>query len=155
MLAERFLGDFARSMANGAPPPRLSDAARDALVAETYSGNVRQLKNMMLRAAHLCRNGLVEPSDLHLGRREEPRSVVRDDGEPGAKEGFDPALYERPFKDAKQTMVDDFERAYFSRLLDKTEGNLSRAAAEAGITRYYLRELLKRLGMHRTKDESE
>ena len=81
--------------------------------------------------------------------------MSRDDGEPGAVEGFDPALYERPFKDAKQTMVDDFERAYFARLLDKTEDNKNRAAAEAGITRYYLRELLKRLGMHRTKDDSE
>jgi DNA-binding NtrC family response regulator len=47
-------------------------------------------------------------------------------------------------------MVDGFERAYFSRLLAKTDNNLSRAAAEAGITRYYLRELLKRLGMHKS-----
>ena len=52
-------------------------------------------------------------------------------------------------------MVDHFERLYFGRLLERTDGNLSRAAAEAGITRYYLRELLKRLGMHKVKEEGD
>ena len=54
-----------------------------------------------------------------------------------------------PFKEAKQAMVDAFERRYFARLLEQHDGNLSRASAAAGITRYYLRELLKRLGLHR------
>ncbi len=153
MLAEKFLDDFARSMGGGVAP-RLSESARDALLAEKFSGNVRQLKNMMLRAAHLCRNGMVEPNDLHLGRRDEPQRVSNSDEGGGGGGGFDPALYDQPFKESKQTMVDAFEREYFSRLLDKTDGNLSRAAAEAGITRYYLRELLKRLGMHKSKEES-
>ena len=68
---------------------------------------------------------------------------------------MDAALYEQPFKEAKQVMVDGFERAYFSRLLAKTDNNLSRAAAEAGITRYYLRELLKRLGMHKNARDDQ
>lgn len=76
------------------------------------------------------------------------------EGRDRSVEGFDSALFDAPFKDAKQSMVDAFERAYFSRLLDRTDGNLSRAAAEAGITRYYLRELLKRLGMHRSQNET-
>ena len=152
MLGEKFLEEFVRMMGGTVPKPQLSDAAKDALLAETYPGNVRQLKNMIQRAAHLCRGGLIEPSDLHLGRREEPRSVAtrKDDGETG----FDPAQFERPFKEAKQSIVDAFERAYFGRLLEKTDNNLSRAAAEAGITRYYLRELLKRLGMHKSREEA-
>ena len=155
MLAERFVEDFARSGHTQGPMPRLSDAAREVLQAETFPGNVRQLKNVILRAAHLCKNGVIEPSDLHLGRREDPRSIGNssDDGARSAK-GFDPALFDTPFKDAKQQMVDGFEREYFARLLEKTDGNLSRAAAEAGITRYYLRELLKRLGMHRSQTEN-
>jgi len=153
MLGEKFLEDFVRMMGGTVPKPQFSDAAKDALLAEQYPGNVRQLKNMIQRAAHLCRAGLIEPNDLHLGRREEPRSVATrkdDDGETG----FDPAQFERPFKEAKQTIVDAFERAYFGRLLEKTDNNLSRAAAEAGITRYYLRELLKRLGMHKSREEA-
>ena len=64
-------------------------------------------------------------------------------------------MFAAPFKDAKQQMVDNFEREYFGRLLERTDGNLSRAAAEAGITRYYLRELLKRLGMHKVRDDGD
>jgi DNA-binding NtrC family response regulator len=135
--------------------PTLSDAAKDALLHEPFPGNVRQLRNIIQRAAHLCRHGVIEPSDLHLGRREQPRGMSSGASGGGGEEappglGFDPALFDTPFKDAKQVMVDGFERAYFARLLERTDNNLSRAAAEAGITRYYLRELLKRLGMHKS-----
>ena len=72
---------------------------------------------------------------------------------PGAP-GLDLAtLYGIPFKEAKQALLDDFETRYFTHLLEAHDGNLSRASAEAGITRYYLRELLKRLGLHRVKDD--
>ncbi|HWB82466.1 MAG TPA: sigma 54-interacting transcriptional regulator [Nannocystaceae bacterium] len=158
MLSEKFLEDFVRTY-GGASKPRLNDAAREALQAETFPGNVRQLKNVIQRAAHLCRNGIIEPSDLHLGRREDPRAVA---AQQAANEqrtsgggAYDEAMLDAPFKDAKQQMVDNFEREYVARLLLRTDGNLSRAAAEAGITRYYLRELLKRLGMHKVRDDGD
>ena len=158
MLGDRFLEDFVR-LYQSVAKPRLSDAARDALVAEPFPGNVRQLKNIIQRAAHLCRDGMIEPSDLHLGRREDPRAVAAQHAAteqratPGA--AYDEAMFAAPFKDAKQQMVDNFERVYFGRLLERTDGNLSRAAAEAGITRYYLRELLKRLGMHKVREDGD
>jgi DNA-binding NtrC family response regulator len=162
MLADRFLEDFVHTYGQSAGfiKPRLSDAAREALVAESFPGNVRQLKNVIQRAAHLCRGGIIEPSDLHLGRREDPRAVAaqqaaNEQQRTGVGPGYSEAMLDAPFKDAKQQMVDDFEREYFARLLRRTDGNLSRAAAEAGITRYYLRELLKRLGMHKVRDEGE
>jgi DNA-binding NtrC family response regulator len=157
MLADRFLEDFVRTY-HGSAKPKLSDAARDALVAEAFPGNVRQLKNVIQRAAHLCRNGIIEPSDLHLGRREDPRAVAAQNAateQHGTASPIDEAMFAAPFKDAKQQMVDNFERVYFGRLLERTDGNLSRAAAEAGITRYYLRELLKRLGMHKVRDDGD
>ena len=160
MLAERFLADFVRVHANAGPKPTLGNQARDALLAESFPGNVRQLKNVIQRAAHLCRGGVIEPSDLHLGRREDPRAVAAqaaatEQQRPVSAGGFDEAIMAAPFKDAKQQMVDGFEREYFGRLLERTDGNLSRAAAEAGITRYYLRELLKRLGMHKVRDDGD
>ncbi len=153
MLAEKFLEDFVRSYPRLVTKPRLSDAAREALAAEQFPGNVRQLKNIIQRAAHLCRDSVIEPSDLHIGRREPAIAPASSDAEP-ATGGIDPALFDTPFKEAKQHMVDAFERAYFGKLLGKTDGNLSRASAEAGITRYYLRELLKRLGMHKSQTDA-
>ncbi len=158
LLAERFLDDFFRALQGRFARPTLSDGAREALLHENLPGNVRQLKNIIQRAAHLCKNSIIEPSDLHLGRRDDPAAMLREvageDGNNVIAAVFDAALYDMPFKDAKQQMVDGFEREYFARLLKRTNNNLSRASAEAGITRYYLRELLKRLGLHRAPDDA-
>ncbi len=154
-LAERFLADFRRVYGHA---PTLGAAARAALLAESWPGNVRQLKNVIQRAAHLARGEVIEPADLHLGRREERHQIPPAETTPAGPAtpggpAVDEALYELPFKEAKQRLVDGFERAYLSRLMEATGGNLSRAAARAGITRYYLRELLKRLGLHKARGE--
>ncbi len=155
LVAQKFLEDFARIHGKA---PVLNDEAKQVLLAEPWPGNVRQLKNTIERAAYLAHNSVIEPADLHLGRREgrsqaKPSATVRE-GESTTLSGggavpVPEEVFAQPFKEAKQYVVDEFERAYFQRLLAKTDNNLSRASAEAGITRYYLRELLKRLGMHK------
>jgi DNA-binding NtrC family response regulator len=62
---------------------------------------------------------------------------------------FDAALLKAGlgFKGAKQTVVDAFEIAYLTALMLRNEGNITRSALEAGLTRYHLRELLKRHGL--------
>jgi DNA-binding NtrC family response regulator len=158
LVAQKFLEDFARIHGQA---PVLNDEAKQVLLAEPWPGNVRQLKNTIERAAYLARNAIIEPADLHLGRREgrQPNNSSQKadaNATPNATalsgSGTVPVpeeVFAQPFKEAKQYVVDEFERAYFQRLLAKTDNNLSRASAEAGITRYYLRELLKRLGMHK------
>jgi DNA-binding NtrC family response regulator len=157
LLANKFLEDFARVYGRA---PQLNAEAKAVLLEEPWPGNVRQLKNAIERAAHLSTNLVIEPADLHLGRREGRPAVAKKfgaDEEPSEASAsmssgrgrLSEELYAMPFKEAKQVIVDDFERDYFERLLAKTDNNLSRASAEAGITRYYLRELLKRLGMHK------
>ena len=44
-------------------------------------------------------------------------------------------------------MVDAFEQAYLQALMERNDGNITRSAHEAGLTRYHLRELLKRHGV--------
>ena len=55
-LAEHFLAHRAR----------LSDAAREALLAHRWPGNVRELKNAVERAALLCQGGEITPTLLGL-----------------------------------------------------------------------------------------
>ena len=50
-------------------------------------------------------------------------------------------------KGAKPTVVDAFEQAYLQALMERNDGNITRSAHEAGLTRYHLRELLKRHGV--------
>ena len=149
LLAMKFLDDFRR--AHGTTV-RLTDEARAALMRDEWPGNVRQPKNAIERAAYLARDGVVEPADLHLGRRDRKLAPRADEpSESAAGLTLDEELYDIPFKEAKQAMLDAFERGYFKRRRARTDGTLSRASAEAGITRYYLRELLKRLGMHKSQ----
>ena len=56
------------------------------------------------------------------------------------------------FKEAKQRVVDAFELAYLKQLLERHDGNITRSAQEAGLTRYHLRELLKRHGLTNVKE---
>ena len=163
VLAEKFIADTARRLPDGKHAPALGPAARLALLRQPWPGNVRELKNTIERATYLAAPGLaapgiIEPGDLHLGRA--PASAQRSSPDPAASpDALSPgaldlaALYAIPFKEAKQALLDDFETRYFTHLLAAHDGNLSRASAEAGITRYYLRELLKRLGLHRVKED--
>jgi DNA-binding NtrC family response regulator len=56
-------------------------------------------------------------------------------------------LSRAPFKEAKERLVDAFEREYVARLLERHAGNLSRASAEAGLDRNYLARLAKKHGI--------
>jgi DNA-binding NtrC family response regulator len=51
------------------------------------------------------------------------------------------------FKDAKREIVDQFERRYLDTLLDRHAGNLSAAERTSGLSRKYLRELIRKHGM--------
>ena len=61
--------------------------------------------------------------------------------------------YKLPFKDAKNRLVEEFERVYWTRLLRKTSGNVSEAARQGGIHRKSLEYLLKKIDVG-LEDES-
>ena len=133
--------------------PTLSAAARRPSCAHAWPGNVRELKNIIERATYLATHGVIEPADLLLHRTAAARPRRARQPRPTAPPATSSALFDLPFKEAKQALLDDFETRYFTHLLEAHDGNLSRASAAAGITRYYLRELLKRLGLHRVKED--
>ncbi|WP_428264401.1 sigma 54-interacting transcriptional regulator [Haliangium sp.] len=142
--------------------------AMSAIVSYVWPGNVRELRNVVERAAALSDGPVITRSDLVFGREPGPSGIVQHDllqagagaaydavaklagQERGAVAGgpatFDPALFASGygFKQAKQSVVDAFEAAYLKALLERNDNNITRAAQEAGLTRYHLRELLKR-----------
>ena len=144
--------------------------AMAALVSHAWPGNVRELRNVVERAAALSDGPVITRADLVFGREGGPSPIVAHDlaqaGTDAARRAaaalsgielppqtgpatFDPSLLKPGlgFKSAKQSVVDAFERAYLGALLQRNEGNITRSAQEAGLTRYHLRELLKRHGL--------
>jgi DNA-binding NtrC family response regulator len=149
LIAEHFLRELA---SRRGPAMTFGEGALAALLEYSWPGNVRELRNVIARAIALCEGPQLTRSDLVLGR------------DSGAGRGLDarntplrgpaifaPSLFEagQEFKEAKQLVVEAFEVAYLSALLERNQGNISRAANEAGLTRYHLRELLKRYQLGR------
>ncbi len=94
----------------------------DAWRRQRWSGNVRELRSAVERAALL--------GDPALG------APVAPSADPG-----------KPFRAAKDEVVRRFEVDYLTRLYQQHQGNISRAARAARMDRNHLRELLRKYGI--------
>ena len=141
-LAQVFLREVAKRRAMDMT---FAPDAVSALQGHSWPGNVRELKNVVERAASLAESAVVRRSDLMFNRepasmRVQPADHTAQIALPTVQPGLD-------FKEAKQQVVDAFEVSYLKALIERHEGNITRSAQEAGLTRYHLRELLKRHGL--------
>jgi transcriptional regulator with GAF, ATPase, and Fis domain len=153
-LAEVFLREFSgrRNL-----PLAFAPDAVTLLQAHSWPGNVRELKNVVERAASLAEGPVVRRNDLMIHRDGAPvRGGSAAAGAAAAGGGVEmPVASLAPgidFKEAKQRVVDAFELTYLKALLERHDGNITRSAQEAGLTRYHLRELLKRHGLTNVKE---
>ncbi len=125
----------------------VSPEALKALLERQWPGNVRELKNVCERATSLAEGPMLTRRDFMLGN--EPSllpAAAAATGAPVARDGdlvFSVDI-EESFKDAKQALLDIFEAVYLEKLVDQHGGNISQSAKAAGLTRYHLRELLKK-----------
>ena len=122
----------------GRPPSALSDQTRALLTQYPWPGNVRELRNVIDQVVNLGEEML--PS---LG-----------DGAPTPGPAAPAAAPDLtlPFKEAKEKLIEGFERDYLKGLIERCEGNVSRASREAGIDRVYLRKLLRKHGLDARDD---
>ncbi len=138
---------FLQTLPASAPGARMiTREALDELKRRAWPGNVRELRSTVERVAMLAQGPSVTPADLGFeriltGEREHAPA-------PGA--ALEAALEgdELPdFKDAKRTLVEEFEHGYLASLLAKSGDNLTRASAISGIERHHLRDLLRKHGL--------
>jgi len=117
--------------------PRWTPAAERALLAWDYPGNVRELAHLVERACLLARGP-------ELGLELFPPEVA------GALSPEDPGMPAFPeltgdgLQSAKDAAVAEVERRFLHELMARCEGNVSRAAREAGMRRSFLQKLLAR-----------
>jgi two-component system response regulator HydG len=135
LLAAHFLEKHARAFrreVEGLEP----DALR-ALTGYPWPGNVRELENAIERAVAVARGKTVALKDL-------PPEVK------GSQEGSVPAevLAKMPYREAIDLTRDRVSRDYLVALLREFNGNVTQAAARAGMERESLHRLMKRYKVH-------
>jgi two-component system response regulator PilR (NtrC family) len=112
---------------------RLTEAASRALRDYHFPGNVRELENVIERAATLCSGGIVDAPDLQLRPKVATSEVaLQNSVAPGERLG-----------DA----LEDIERDAIVRALEQTRYNKTKAAQLLGMTFRSLRYRIKKLGI--------
>jgi transcriptional regulator with GAF, ATPase, and Fis domain len=136
LLADHFVRTLGARMGKG--EPGLSRDARDALLAHTWPGNIRELQNAVERALIVSDGGLIAASQLGITPRSETpaasASAVRVPDGPASSPPAGASLAE-------------WERKLVADALAKARGNKSRAAKALGLSRAQLYTRLKRLGL--------
>ena len=122
----------------GQPAPALSDPALARLQAYPFPGNVRELENILERAATLCEGELIEEIDLQLPVARVP---TPDPGE------TDAPLMPELSPGQLDTYLTNKEREAIIQALEQTRWNRTAAARLLGISFRQLRYRLKKLGV--------
>ena len=136
---------FAEKMGRGSFAQ--SPALIDQLQRHDWPGNVRELRNVVERALSLGDAALADLGDGVPPARSSQQMAAQTGEDDSPKRSSNPDVLELPFKEAKAQLVEAFERDYLSALLARHHGNISRAAAEAGIDRNYIHRLVKKYGL--------
>ena len=138
LLAAHFLRHYAKSTSKvleGISPEAMSN-----LKSHTWSGNVRELQHVIERAVALATEDIVRPQDL-------PDQLWKEGHSSESDSSGEVSHLNLPFKEAKESTIEAFERKYIISLLTKHRGNISRAAEGSGIDRRSIHRLLAKHGI--------
>jgi DNA-binding NtrC family response regulator len=127
LLVEHFLREAGH---DGPVEDLISPPAMRSLASHHWPGNVRELRNLIEATLAMGEPPAIEAVALGGG------------GDPFAP------LLPLPYRAARQQLLDQFEVRYLRALLDRADGNVSRAAREAQMNRSHLQVMLSR---HRLK----
>jgi two-component system, NtrC family, response regulator PilR len=140
-LAEHILARLAPRV--GIEVPELSAAARKALLAHAFPGNVRELENTLERALALCEGGRIEADDIQL--RAPAAGMERDAAQPARPAAPESVI--NPEEGDLGNQLEDLERAAIIKALEQTRYNRTKAAELLGISFRALRYRIKKLGI--------
>ena len=161
-LRERLddVGDLARAFLlrakrEGLPERAIDNAAIERLKAHPFPGNVRELENLLRRAAALS------PASVITEREIGAELTVPNGADGGAAEdeGFEAAVTRRvagefaaarpalPQAGLYDRLLSEVERPLIEQALGATRGNQIKAAAVLGINRNTLRKKIQNLGI--------
>jgi two-component system response regulator AtoC len=140
LLATHFLAEAVKK--NQLAPKTLSPAALRLLAAQTFSGNVRALRNVMEQAAIMSDGSVIGPADLPFGPTAAPPIEIE-------TEGVAVRLPEDwvDLKLATREVLRVTEETLIKRALSLKDGNQTKAAELLGLSRRALITKIQAYGL--------
>lgn len=138
---------FQAQYKNSVPTFSIDEDAKQVLAKYTFPGNVRELRNIVIRLGAKYPNQRVSAAAI---RAELEQQVVLA-GRQGMRDSkFDEVNFDEGFSLEEEVIA--FERRYISAALKRSDGNLSKAARLLGINRTTLYSKVSRLGLTGNED---
>jgi len=153
-LAKFFMQRYARELA--VENPSIQPNAIALLQGQKWTGNVRELENVIRRAMLLAR-----PFAIGL---EHVQQVLASAQKPASTSSQTHAAYISDLlarvqrgedEEAYAKMIADLEPELFLQAIQLAQGNQAKAARWLGVTRLKMREKLIQFGLHTVRDNSE
>ena len=153
-IAEHFLSRYLRELHK--PVGGLSPEAAALLEAHAFPGNVRELRNLIERAAILSKTGSIEADDLKFDAQASPipeqTEYLEPQTPPAHALGSATLEIEDPGRLARALPTDDLnlsgiEREVIREALRRCAGNQMRAAGLLGVSRTALHRRMERHGL--------
>ena len=113
----------------------VSAQAMNVLMQYTWPGNIRELMNVISHVLTFSDGEIIDlqhlPARVQGQHQEQPL----------------PFNEHLSFKDAKEQLLENFEREYIGQVLKRCDGNISRAARESGLHRKSIERLVKKYAL--------
>jgi len=135
LLAEHFLKRASGLPSGSAKPKQLSGAAKKVLLSHKWSGNVRELRQLMERVVLFSSGEVIGPEELRLQAGEGATVTVT--ARSKVKVEFGPDGID----------IEEVEKQLIVQALEATSGNVSEAARKLKIGREALRYRIQKFGL--------
>ncbi|MFQ5602052.1 MAG: sigma-54-dependent transcriptional regulator [bacterium] len=137
LLVDYFLHKSSHS--NGESQKEFDSTAIDALMEYSWPGNVRELQNLIERLLSLVETERITAAEL-------PEYITSSNHHDALKRA---EYFDVPLLEAKKNVVENFEKEYLKQLLKKCNGNISKAANKAEISRRTLYRMIKSFNLYK------
>jgi DNA-binding NtrC family response regulator len=138
LLIDHFLKEAAAKFRREVKP--LTGEALHACVGRLWKGNVRELRSAVEQAVLLAPGAEIAAADLFGAAL--PASPA-----PGEAAAGERSAEPLSFREAKERMVNAFERDFLLQALRRHGGNITKAAEEAGMYRQNFQQKMRELGI--------
>ena len=142
LLVDHFTRQVVQELNLG--PKQFSQQSLAALMQRRWSGNVRELQNLVRRAVMFSGSDVIEIDELQVLDNAQGATVELQ-STPGSRPDNVPIV---EYKVGKEEALHCFTHDYIQRLLTQTQGNVSQGAEISGLSRTALQKIIRRYGIN-------